>query len=521
MSDVNSKMVPKVTIDPRLLFRLIIGGDFAKLREKGFVARKGLSPIPITFPMIWRSKDSNVEFNLHAWRFLSAAWAYYIKNQNYQTAKEVFDFSTAVAKDWINFLKIKKSKYAWYDMAVGIRAMHIAFMKYLCSEYDAGKWEGESLIDQLAEEHITWLSIQSNITKGNHAIYQIVGLRILEFIYGKPSTDYTELNMLHLIREAFDEEFVGTENSPFYHKYNIDIFERVPIILFPGIKDKLDDLFFLGPLITKWLTAPDGFFYRVGDTEGTGVKLLSKDIEKDFPNEHLSIYKDLGSSGYQVVRSHPKISEGKSFSLLFRGGPSSYVHSHCDALSLMFFHNGEEIFSDAGKFTYDYGEERDWFISDKAHCTVGLKGQAFYPKDVEKNGSKISPVGYEGERYILSGQVVKGAVFNHNRNIYFSPGKSLIVSDICESNSDKNIEVRLILGRGVSYIGAEKGFIRTAKGNKYKVTFSGDIVCVDVFQPEDERAWVSDTYHHKEAVSLIVITCSKNNASISMKLDFS
>lgn len=152
-------------IDPRFFFRLIIGGDFSSLSSKGFVAREGLKPIPIKVPMKWKHKDSNIEFNLHAWRFFSASWAFYVKQSSFEIAKEVFEFNIKVIKDWDRHGIKDKSKYAWYDMTAGIRAMHLAFMKYVILKHCLNVHEEDKLlIDKLSALHITWLSTQKNIT---------------------------------------------------------------------------------------------------------------------------------------------------------------------------------------------------------------------------------------------------------------------------------------------------------------------------------------------------------------------
>lgn len=497
-------------INPKLFFRLVIGGDFDRLKSEGFLARKGVAPIHISFPLSWRSKDSNVEFNLHAWRFLSAAWSYYVKNPTDVVAAEVFEFAVDLARDWVSFLETKKSKYAWYDMSVGIRAMHIAFIIYIIDKHSIGSENDIALITRLAEEHIDWLSVQKNITKGNHAIYQVVGLQVLSSVYGKDTGEYAQYNMSRLLDDAFDSSFVTTENSPFYHKYNVDIFKRVPPELFPGLKDKLESLFSKAPLVTKWLTAPNGSFYRIGDTEGDGVSLTSKDVESV---SEKAIFKDFGGSGYQVVRSHPNIKKEDSFSLMFRGKLLSYVHSHCDALSFILFLNGEEVFSDPGKFTYEYGGLRDWFISDASHSTAGLSGVSFFPKDVDIDGCSTLPLMANRGAFFFSGQVIKKKIFIHNRRILFQPDSVILISDLCQSEAQDNIEVRFILGPGVSYSGGKIGVLKTPRGKEYKMRFTGDIEEVNVIQAQDCRAWVSSSYHEKEPVCMIVLKCSNSVAS--------
>nr|WP_321302961.1 heparinase II/III family protein [Alcaligenes faecalis] len=509
----------KKNLDPYQVFKLIIGGDYLRILKEGYKVRKDLAPIPVALPLKWRFKDSNVEFNFHAWRFLSAAWAYYLKFPNVDVARKVISFSSSVGSDWLAFIGEKKSKYAWYDMSTGIRAMHIAFMKYLCNEYEGEFRSEEALVDSLADSHIEWLSKQNNITRGNHAIYQILGLRILGIFYDCSAEEYAEANMARLLIDAFDENYVSTENSPFYHKYNLEIFRRVQPELFPNLRGDLERLLVRGPQVTKWLTGPAGDLYRIGDTEGSGVLLEAEDINEINIGSDSEVFQDYAASGYQIIRSHPRVNVSESFSLVLRGGPTSYVHAHCDALAVIFYNCGEEIFSDAGKFTYEYGKERDWFISDAAHCTAGLSDRDFNPKEIGLRGTKLEPIKKGSYFYHLGGCVKKGDVFTHYRAISFAPGESLTISDLCQSIEGTDIEIRYILGPGVSFTGGKEGVLTTARGRSYKVYFEGAIDFIESAPAHKPEAWVSSSYHFKEPVSLVRIRCSGDSAMVSMRMD--
>lgn len=507
---------------PNTLFKIIATGDFDSIKKDGFIARKGVAPIFISIPMQWLSDDKNIEFNLHSWRFLNSACAYYMNNPCKQVAKEVFQFSLGYIQDWSQFVESKKSNFAWYDMSVGIRAIHIAFMKYLIEEYllDTDD-EDFGIIDRLAFSHIDWLSNQKNITEGNHAVYEIIGLAILSYQYKlNQNNAYMQRNMTSLMSAAFDDHFVNTENSPFYHKYNIDLFRKVPSFLFPDIKDRIDHILKNAPLVTKWLTAPNGYFYRIGDTEGRGVLLSSQDVTQSFANHNETVYRDFGESGYQIIRSHPSLKKEESFSLVFRGKTTSYIHSHCDANSFIFFNNGEEVFADPGKFTYEHGEWKNWFISDKSHNTAGLYEFPFYPRDIELNAVKTQPVKEECGCFFLSGEVRKSEKFIHTRSISFTPHKSIIISDKIENSGEHKTEIRYILGKGFEYFhDKNKAYIKSEKNFLYQISFSGDIERIEYFNRTNHKAWISETYKEKYATGIIIIHCPTGVSFAKMQLD--
>lgn len=509
-------------LDCRVLFRMIIGGDFSALKSNGYVARAGLAPVILSVPMKWTSTDRNLEFNLHAWRFMNAAWSHYVRNPTDLVAEEIFSFNMQYIMDWVSFVRSHKCKHAWYDMAVGIRAMHLAFMKYIIARHAGVASEDDiKLVDVVSLEHISWLSDQANITKGNHAIYEILGLRILLLQYGMDAYEnYADDNMSALIDAAFDEFYVGTENSPFYHKYNVDIFSKIPPVLFPKIEGKIQNIVKNGSLITKWLTAPDGTFYRIGDTEGNGVLLTARDTATEgFLSDASVVYKDLGESGYQIVRSHPGASKDDAFSLVFRGGPSSDVHAHCDALSFVFFQGGEEVFADPGKYTYEYGEQRDWFVSDAAHNTAGLLGKVFFSRDIRLEKTGLCPMQIAEDRYVLSGRVQKSDEFFHKRELVFYPNNMLLILDYIDNRAGLNSEVRYLLGEGFEYYGdAEGGEIRK-RHLSFRVFISGDVESFSYSSPENSDAWISKVYASKYATGFIRIQCPRGVSRIKMLID--
>lgn len=502
-------------------FRLIIGGDYSKLKSDGYVPRKGVEPIPLSLPMTWVSKDRNIQFTLQAWRFMSPAWAYYVKNPSDSVAKEVFLFNINYVKDWLTYINKNKNKniHAWYDMAVGIRAMHLAFMTFILKHHLISNFDEEKkLIKSLSLLHIEWLLCQKNITHGNHAIYQILGLRLLLWQNDlTEGVDYADQNMLKIIDASFDCNCVGTENSPFYHQYNIDILKALPIFLFPGIKKRVEDILLNAPVITKWLTAPNGSFYRIGDTEGDGVSLSPHDLLKDgFSAESSVIFKDL--TAYQIVRSHPTNKKEKFFSLVLRGASSSYVHAHCDALSFIFFQDGREVFADPGKFTYEYGVDRDWFISDASHNTAGLKGKPFYPKDIDHGAIDIFPIRENSGKFILSGQITKSSLFFHKRIIDFFPGNYLVVTDWIDNKTKLNSEIRYVLGLDFRYSGGLHGYIINKDGLSYSIHFDGDIDSVESLDADSCKAWVSTTYANKKSTHIILINCLPGISRVQMKM---
>lgn len=506
-------------IDPKIIFRLIIGKNFEELKKVGYIARNGLKPIPVSIPMKWESKDDNLEFNLHAWRFFNPCWEYYVKNSTIEIAEEVIKFIFPIIKDWNYFKENKRSHYIWYDMAVGIRAMHLGFLKYLIDRYKIPiEKEDVDLIETLICEHVDWLSQQNNITKGNHALYEIIGLRIISAIAKIDTEDFVNQNINKLIDDAFDEYAVSTENSPFYHGYNISILNSIPDILFPNISQRKRKIIKDANVITKWLTGNNGLFYRIGDTEGKGVLLESQDVASNSD----VVYKDLYQSGYQIIRSNPNAQYFES--LIFKGAPASLVHAHADALSFIFYYKNKEIFSDPGKFTYENNEFRKFFVGDRSHNTAGLREINFLQKDIfeiEENINCLSPLGVRDGTYILHGKIMKGDKFKHIRRIEYTPFNEIIIYDEIDNynNELKNaLEIRFLLGLDIEYNG--KFLINKESGESLKIDFLGDIDDLEYISPLEKSLWISSTYKSKENTAGIRVISFSRKAKITTKISY-
>lgn len=493
-------------IDPKIFFKLVIGGDFEKLKSQGFTPRRGMPSIPIELPMNWKSSDSNIAFNLHAWRFMRAVWAYYVKQPSDETAKLVFDYNIKLIRDWVDFSENNKSKYAWYDMSVGIRSMHLAFMKHIAINHKSKMQLSDvSFIDFLSQKHILWLSKENNIVNGNHAVYQILGLRLLTIIYDENKFDeYIERNIKKLVGSAFDCNWVNTENSPFYHKYNFDLYSSFSPNIFPSLKDYLNKLISNAPNITKWLTSPDGDLYRIGDTEGKGKLLTADDVAKDgFSISDKVVFKDLGESGYQVVRSHPNVSQPGSFSLVFRCGRQSDAHAHCDELSFIYYNAGVEIFSDPGKYTYQSNSWREHFVGDAAHNTVGHVGINLLPKSMSGKKVKLAKLkcSIKNEEFHFSGEVDKSSLLV-KRDIKFRPEEGLIVFDKVLENKDKErfVESRFQFSHEIDLVYEINNKLLVFRANDCvaEISFDPKPKFCDIVYGNEYKGWVSESYMSKK-----------------------
>ncbi|WP_159725883.1 hypothetical protein, partial [Acinetobacter proteolyticus] len=238
------------------LFTYIIGGDFKKLKDNGWKPREDIDLISINYPIHWDHSDDNTAFNLHAWRFMSSSWASYSQDPSFKNTKEIVDFNINIVNDWFVNHGRFNSKFSWYDMAVAFRAFHLSFLKFIITNYKLElSVHLSKMIDDLIDQHIIWLSNKDNIGYGNHALYQFISLKTLEFVLGRNDNDEFCYNaMRNFIEYSFDENSINNENSPFYHEYNLQILKNINSDIFPELKNEIDKIICKGTLVTKWLT---------------------------------------------------------------------------------------------------------------------------------------------------------------------------------------------------------------------------------------------------------------------------
>lgn len=505
-------------------YKAIVRGDYSDLRANGFKPRLDCVPIDVFSNFDWDVKDRNLAVSIQALRFLSPIWQKFFDSKDTRYLREV----ESLLDRWLNdSLKKIPSSVVWYDMSVGIRSQHLSLFLDLSKYYSVNK-DLLRRVKDCAYIHLMNLCDEKKLGVGNHLFYQILGLfgliNALK-IDDSEQHNYAKKLLKNYVDKSFDGNFVNLENSPFYHKYNVTLLQLLPEFYVDEIFNEIRKIVKNGNLITKWLTSPQGDFYRIGDTEGKGVLLNASDLHSEkFLNNQSVIYKDLGASGYQIIRSHPNCKSEESFSLVFRGAPGSNIHSHCDVLSFVFIYNGTEIFADPGKFIYEYGDQRNWFISDVSHNTAGLKNYPFYHKDIVLDATLIFPIEVREDVgfYFVCGKTKKSNNFSHERHIELSVNNKLIVKDFIENTTNEKTEIRYILGLDVEfeYIGNLVGFVKNKNsGERFKVLFSGDVEKISVFGKNNEKAWISNVYAKKENTGIIVVECSGESIFVEMKMD--
>jgi hypothetical protein len=459
------------------------------LKSKGFKPRRDVEPWPFSTPIDWDAdpfNDRNWQFQLHAWRLIDPIIREYHKTDNPKLLDEVLSIVT----DWYDyhFIRNRESHMQWYDMATGIRAMKLAWIKQTLAENRTFSTQiTREKINSLLEMHIEKLMDEKFLSTGNHAYFQLVGLRLACSVNEsshqcKNEQAYNNRMMERLLGKQFSDQGVHRENSPGYHVFTVSILKSLKIPdLYP---ENVMELIRKAGNITPWLVYPDATVARIGDSSGKYSKAPPiKGAIFNVNNEQVLIG-DYIRSGYFTVRTSTNTPSQQSTQLFITGiSNKDYVsHKHADELSFELFHKGVLVFLDSGKYSYNSNKFRKYIISASAHNTVSIEGTKISPKDVDRSGSKLINYKKSGDELIITGSVIRPGLLKHTREFYVRPFANLQIKDIVQNDFDISHKVKAWI-------------------DDYKFTSNLHL------NPELEPTWVSeDTIRVKDLVDVKLIS---------------
>lgn len=324
--------------------------------------------------------DANWRFQYHTLLWLDNLREYSAESES-ESGMALYE---RLLKDWIlkNPADDPESDYAWFDMAVGVRAIVLVQALTVFGPED---WLVKSISD-----HGEHLADEANYEgKGNHSLHQDMGLVVVAQFLDRP--DWLELatgRILSMFERAIDVDGVSREGSIDYQYRNYRWYEEAARRLkaagvtlpetFEAVLDRM-------PVFMAHATSPSTHYALIGDTllhrapivRGTPTEWV-KDRDKA-PIDRVKLY----DAGYLFARSswdtwheNPATSY---LTLRFGPGRSSAVHGHEDAGSITLDAHGERLLCDSGLYAYEAGAERLFFRGRSSHNVVDVPGRTYYP----------------------------------------------------------------------------------------------------------------------------------------------
>jgi hypothetical protein len=502
------------------------------LRENGFKPRKDVPPWPVSLPIAWDVDpfdDRNWRFQLHAWRLIDPMLLKYRDTHD----KKYLQESIEIINDWYQYhlMLQKESKYQWYDMAAGIRAMKLAWL-WNEIDFDAIS-EGEELkhiFDKLMEIHVSKLMEESFLSDGNHAYFQLVGLRLL--CKANPTInlcieeiEYNNNKMKSLLLRQFTSDGVHRENSPGYHIFAIRTLQKLDI---PNLyNSEISDLIKRAKRVTPWLVYPDDTVARIGDSAGKFKHANVPDADIYTINGSKVIFGNYIDSGYFTLRTPFNIKGRKATQIFITGTSntdgSNVSHKHADELSFELFHRGKLIFVDSGKYSYNSDNYRDYVRSASAHNTLSFADHTVDPKDVSGSGSRLISIETNKDYLRVFGYVSRPNMFEHFRVFRIKPfdeiqikeafAKTLpLYKELPFTSGDTSVTSNLHVNPSINVQRAGKNLVKLDDLVTVELNSSDCNLEIIKANKEPLLGWVSFEYNNIEPTNVLRAYCANHQS---------
>jgi hypothetical protein len=382
--------------------------------------------LELTPPVDWNQNPFGSRsgvYELHTLQLLDVLLRTYLDDGDERPLGQARD----LALDWVAANKrgaAETNGFAWYDMAVGLRAAYLAYLLRACGHAGVLDEEQATTLVEALREHGAFLADEANYARGhNHGLFQDEGLLLLcsYLPFLDESVEWRELawrRCIETLHETVDwDEGMHLEHSTAYHLAITHYVRR--ILELPSAEERE-----LGPLLAKleetagWLVLPDGSLPELGDTDsGQAVAWAARSAEGK------SGLKLLRRSGLAVVR------EDDSF-LAVSAWYHGHAHKHGDELSFVLYQSGHRVICDPGRYGY-YEDEpaRLYARSNRAHNGLVLGGEPCDWRAGEPYGSGIVAGGVGAGWYAIEGvnPLLRG--IEHRRLFLFRPASVLVVVD--------------------------------------------------------------------------------------------
>jgi len=335
-----------------------------------------------------------------------------------------------------------RSEFAWYDMAVGLRAPYVAYVLRACLAEESIGEEDAALLLEAAQRHGAFLADGANYAAANnHGLFQDEGLYLLaRLLPALPAAGAWRELALTRIRATLAAtvsfaDGAHLEHSPAYQFAILDLVARLAA--------NVAELPELGPLLDRmrraatWQVTPAGRLAQLGDTDDLAAPAWARDTSRDLRGLHV-----LREAGQAFVR------EGGSY-LAVSAAYHGPAHKHADDSGFLLVENGQIVLGDAGRWGY-YEDEPDrlYARSAAAHNVLTVDGRDFDWRRAEPYGSGLELAEERDGWYmiVVRNPLLAAQGVEHRRRLLYRPAVALIVVDEVRAEEEHEYERRFHFG---------------------------------------------------------------------------
>lgn len=337
------------------------------------------------------------------------------------------------------------SEFAWYDMAVGLRAPYLAYVLRAGLHDGTLGDDSAALLLHAAQRHGDELAEPDNYAAGhNHGLYQDEGLYLLArqlpalpLAEGWIELARGRLRSTLLSTVSFDEG-AHLEHSTAYQFAMVNLVARLAANV-DGVPE-LDELLARLRRTAAWHVTPAGRLVQLGDTDDVEAPAWARDA-----STHLRGLRALFEAGQAFVR------DGDSYLAVGAAyhGPG---HKQADDSGFVLVENGRVVLGDAGRWGY-YEREPDrlYARSSRAHNVLTVDGQDFDWRDAEPYGSGLIAAGKGDGWYaiVVSNRLLRAQGVEHRRLLLYRPAEVLLVIDDVQSEQPHDYARHFHFGPGL------------------------------------------------------------------------
>lgn len=464
----------------------LAGGAADELLAKGWGhgGRYPLIRLDAELPWFQDSPEKRSwNFHLHSWDMSSDL----LLAHSVTGRPEYLKAAIGIALDWIETHPHREhesySQFAWYDMAVGLRAHRLAYI------IDAARRSGLANKTTLGRmwrsllQHDQYLADDANIIfHNNHGFYQAAGQLAMgrrfsgEWPSMQAASIQAETRLKEMLAKQFTREGVHKEHSPDYHRM---VYGSLKGMIASGLVKSADTLALMEDIERSlaWFVIPNGALVNFGDTDVRTIRRSTRESERKWLLPEMRYMASGGQvgappstdsmgfmeAGYYITRrgwAEPEAEQAQSSAYLALAAAfHSRTHKHADDLSIVWHDRGHEILVDAGRYGYlgkaepgsELFEDGYWYSdpnrvyceATRAHNTVEIDGRNFMRKGVRPYGSGLVRWGCTGHgiRY-CEAQARQFRTIRHFRTLLYLPSQWLIVFDWLHDGAGQEHEFR-------------------------------------------------------------------------------
>lgn len=438
----------------------------------------GYPPVPIDRGIPWVLTTPGLRswnFRIHCWDMLNPL----LKAHSEAGDRRFLTAAVKVAKEWVEHHQNPEAQeprrsFAWYDMAVGMRAYRLAYILQSARHFDLIDAHLDDHLWRSLRDHQRYLADDTNIRfHNNHGYYQVAGQLAMGRRFSDQSPAMAEAvdqgreRLARMLEQQFTSEGVHREHSPDYHRM---VYETLKALIDAGLVEDTDTIAFADRIerALAWFVLPNQRIANFGDSDYRLMRRNRSDATRKWRTHEMRYWVTSGKSGHAhdthwvafpesgyFVARHPDAMRAdrlKNSSYLAQTCAfHSRTHKHADDLSFIWSEHGTDILVDAGRYGYlgktEQGSalwrEGHWYSdpgrvyceSTRAHNTLEFDDTNLPRKGVRPYGSALTRwAETEDGLLAVESECRHFRRIRHARLLLFLPGEWLVVLDWFHDN---------------------------------------------------------------------------------------